>query len=85
MTSYAEQLAQHEAFIVTLNENIKLGQELKTVASNIINSLDVSQADAGELATLIKAATDAAIKGAKLEADSRRERGKLLNSKPLEF
>lgn len=82
---YADKLAQYEAFMITLNENIKLGQELKSMASNIINSLDISQEDTGELATLIKAATDAAIKGAKLEADSRKERTKLINSKPLEI
>ena len=59
--------------VIALNENIKLGQQLKTTASNILGSLNVHQADVKDLATLIKAATDAATKGAKLEVDSRKE------------
>lgn len=41
--------------------------------------------DHKEMAELVKQSTLAIREGAKLEADSRRERGKLLNSKPIEL
>ena len=71
--------------VIALNENIKLGQQLKSTASNILNSLDIHKVDIKDLATLMKAATDAATKGAKLEVDSRRELAILVLNKPLEF
>lgn len=83
---HPERLAEWQKRIDMLNKHIALGQRLSDKAQEILDSLNTYEdLDAKDLATLIKAASDAVVKGAKLEADSRDKRGKLMNSKPYEF
>lgn len=84
--NYAEQLKEWQARLDMLDKHIALGQRLSDKAQAILDSLDTySDIDVKDLATLIKAASDAVTKGAKLEADSREKRLILQLKKPLEF
>lgn len=88
---YATKLAHWNEAVKSAEQNISLGQALKGKGMAILNSLEVEKGklakdvDHKEMAELVKQSTLAITQGAKLEADSRRERGKLLNSKPLEL
>jgi len=84
--NYAEQLTEWQARLDMLDKHIALGQRLSEKASRIMDEIDLgADMDVKELATLIKAASDAVTKGAKLEADSREKRLILLLKRPPEF
>lgn len=90
---YGTQLSQWNEAIKATNDNINLGSQLKDAGMAILNSLEIDRAtqrltkdfDTKELAELVKNATLAIREGAKLESESRKERARLVNSKPLEL
>lgn len=84
--TYLEELAHYQKRLAALEDNIKLGQELKASARAIMKEIEAAtDVEARDLAALMKNLADVATKGAKLESDSIREKGKLMNGKPLEF
>lgn len=90
---YATKLAHWNETLKSVEDNIKIGQQMKAKGMAILNSLEIDRAtqklaqdfDPKVLAELVKQSTLAIKEGVKLEADSRDKRGKLMNSKPYEF
>ena len=88
---YATKLAHWQDALKSAELNITIGAALKGKGMAILNSLETEKGklardfDHKEMAELVKQSPLAITQGAKLEADSRKERGKLLNSKPLEI
>ena len=87
---YATKLAHWQAALTAAEQNINMGQALKAKSLAILNSVEVEKGklkeiDPKDLAALIHNATEAMLKGVKLEQDSRKERTRLINNKPLEL
>ena len=90
--NYETRLAHRQAALTAAEQNINMGQNLKAKSLAILNSIEIDKStnklkeiDPKDLAALIHNATEAMMKGVKLEQDSRKERGRLMNSKPLEL
>jgi len=89
---YITRLAHWSEAVKSAEQNINLGQSLKAMALAILKVIEIDKAtnklkeiDPKDLAALIHNATEAMMKGVKLEQDSRKERGRLMNNKPLEL
>lgn len=90
---YATKLAHWNETLKSVEDNIKIGQQMKAKGMAILNSLEIDRAtqklaqdfDPKVLAELVRQSTLAIKEGARLEADSREKREKLMNSKPYEF